>query len=63
MDLVVTHKDQAMAWLFTGAIFFAMRSCEYLQTGKEEQSKRTKIIRIKNIIFKRGRSDNDPRPG
>ena len=42
-----------MAWLFIGVIFFAMRSCEYLQTGKEETSKKTKIVRIKNIQFKK----------
>ena len=30
-----------------------MRSCEYLQTNKEEQSKRTKIVRLRNIVFKR----------
>ena len=53
MELVSTHKDYAMAWLLVGAIFFAMRSCEYLQTSKEEQNKRTKIIRIKNFIFKK----------
>ena len=53
MEMAVTHKDHAMAWLFVGAIFFAMRSCEYLQTGKDELSKRTKIIRIKNITFKK----------
>ena len=53
MEVVITDKDLAIAWLLTGAIFFAMRSCEYLRTGREEVSKRTKIIRLKNIIFKK----------
>ena len=35
-----------------GTTFFAMRSCEYLQTDKEGQNKRTKIVRVKNIKFK-----------
>ena len=52
MELAITHKDYVMAWLFVGAIFFAMRSCEYMQTG-DELSTRTKIIRIKNVIFKK----------
>ena len=49
----VTLRDKAVSWLLLGAIFFAMRSCEYLKTGPEE-SKRTKIIRLRNIVFKKG---------
>ena len=30
-----------------------MRSCEYLKTAPEE-SKRTKILRVGNIVFKKG---------
>ena len=26
MDVAITHKDKAVAWLLIGAIFFAMRS-------------------------------------
>jgi hypothetical protein len=53
--LSITKRDEAVAWLLIGAIFFAMRSCEYLHTSGEE-SKRTKIIRLKNITFKKGSS-------
>ena len=31
-----------------------MRSCEYLKTSHQEDSKRTKILRLKNIRFKKG---------
>ena len=31
--------------------FFAMRSCEYLKTSSKEESKRTRILRIKNFTF------------
>ena len=53
MDMSQTHKDLALAWLFIGAVFFAMRSCEYLKTNHQDDSKRTKIIRLRNIIFKK----------
>ena len=52
MDLSLSDKDNAIVWLLIGAIFFAMRSCEYLKTGAEE-SKRTKIIRAGGIKFKK----------
>ena len=35
------------------ALFFAMRSCEYLVSKYPEESKRTKIIRLKNVVFKK----------
>ncbi len=35
------------------ALFFTMRSCEYLQTKYLEESERTKILRVKNIVFKK----------
>ena len=53
MELSVTAKDKAIAWLLIGAIFFAMRSCEYLKTCKHEDSKRTKILRTRNLKFKK----------
>ena len=53
MDLATTKKETALAWLLIGATFFAMRSCEYLKTNRDELSKRTRIVRLKNIIFKR----------
>ena len=59
MDMANSHKDIALAWLFIGAVFFAMRSCEYLRTRHQEDSKRTRIIRLANIKFtKRGRMLN-----
>jgi hypothetical protein len=53
MDLANSPRDEAITWLLIGAIFFAMRSCEYLKTGEGEK-KRTKIITIGNITFKKG---------
>ena len=53
MDLSITENQKIQTWLLIGAIFFAMRSCEYLKTTYKEESKRTKIIRLRNIIFKK----------
>ena len=52
LNLASTERDIALAWLQIGAIFFAMRSCEYLKTAKED-SKRTKIIQLGNLCFKK----------
>ena len=52
-EIANSKKDIALVQLMIGAIFFAMRSCEYLKTGKEE-GKRTKIIRKGKILFKKG---------
>ena len=52
-DLSSSDLEKAMCWLLIGALFFAMRSCEYLKTSASESSKRTKIIRLKNIVFKK----------
>ena len=46
-----SDMEIAISWLLIGAIFFAMRSCEYLKTCSQEESKRTKILRIKNFTF------------
>ena len=48
METAVTHKDLALAWLFIGATIFVIRSCEYLKTKHNEDSRRTKIIRLRN---------------
>ena len=40
----------AIAELIALAFFFAMRSCEYFKTSSEE-SKRTRIIRLRKIRF------------
>ena len=41
----------AIAQQIIGAYLFAMRSCEYSKTYFHEESKRTKILRVKNIRF------------
>ena len=51
-DLSSSKLEIATSWLLIGAIFFAMQSCEYLRTALEE-TKRTKIVRLKNITFKK----------
>ena len=42
--------NTAMSQLLSGALFFAMRSCEYSTTNKQEE-KKTKLLRLKNIRF------------
>ena len=53
LSVAITERDQAITWLLIGAIFFAMRSCKYLRTSAEE-TKRTKIVRVGKIMFKKG---------
>ena len=53
MKLSTSEWEVATSWLLIGAIFFAMRSCEYLETNSKEESRRTKILRVKNIRFVR----------
>jgi hypothetical protein len=43
-----TPVQQATSELFCGAIFFAMRSCEYLDV---KGPRRTKLLRLRNIRF------------
>ena len=52
-ELAETEWDKAVTHLLIGAIFFAMRSCEYLRTSSRDGEKRTKIIRLGNIMFKK----------
>ena len=52
LELANSPWETAVAWLLIGAIFFAMRSCEYLDTKIPESDRRTKILRLRNIIFK-----------
>ena len=47
----ISAKGQAMTDLCIGAFFFAMRSCEYSKTTTLEESKRTKILRLRNLRF------------
>ena len=46
-----TIENIAIAQLCIGAIFFAMRSCEYLRTTADEEKRRTNILKLKNIRF------------
>ena len=52
-QLSQTHKELALSHICIGAFFFAMRSCEYLTCTHNEDSKRTKILRLRNIQFKK----------
>ena len=53
LSLAISDRDKAVSWLLIGAIFFAMRLCEYLKTTAKGK-KRTRIERIGNITFKKG---------
>jgi hypothetical protein len=52
--MAFTPLDITMCQLFTGAFFFAMRSCEYL---KVSGTRCTKLLTLKNIIFFKGRRE------
>ena len=60
MSLANSKMDLAISWLLIGAIFFAMRSCEYLTTSSREESKRMKILRIKIFRFKTKQGNTIP---
>ena len=51
--LATSDWDVALSYLFIMALFFAMRSCEYLETRYPEESRRTKVLRCKNFKFKK----------
>jgi hypothetical protein len=53
LEVSETPWQQATSWLLIGAIFFAMRSCKYLNTNTPKADRRTKILRLRNIIFKK----------
>ena len=48
-ELSTTPWEVAVTHLLILGLFFAMRSCEYLETRYPEESRRTRILRIKNI--------------
>ena len=48
--------DTATVHLLILDFFFCMRSCEFLSTRYAEESKRTKILHLKNFQFKKGRT-------
>ncbi len=52
-EMSSTEWEIALTYLLILALFFAMRSCEYLETRYAEESKRTKILRCRNITFKK----------
>ena len=51
--LATTSWKISESRLLIGTIFFAMRSCEYLETSSSEVKKRTRILRMRNIVFKK----------
>ena len=53
IELSITHGVIALGQLCIGAIFFAMRSCEYIRRFHQEDSKRTKVVSLKNIRLKK----------
>ena len=52
-ELSTTPWEIAVTHLLILALFFAMRSCEYLETRYPEESRRTHILRCKNFKFKK----------
>lgn len=50
----LSNWDIAIVQLLILAFFFCMRSCEFLSTTYKEESKRTKILRLRNLKFKKG---------
>ena len=62
LELTVSEREKAIAWLLIGALFFSMISFEYLRVAPEE-TKTTKRIRVGNVVFKKGNRvihHNDP---
>ena len=62
LELAVSQREKAIAWLLIGALFFAMISCEYLKVAPEE-TKWTKIIWVENVVLKKRNrviQHNDP---
>ena len=55
MELYSSERDIAVTWILIGAIFFAMRSYEYLKTA-DISKKRTRIVTVRNIVFKKKNS-------
>lgn len=53
MEVALTPHDIAITWLLIGAIFFAMRSCEYIYTSTPEKDRKTKTVRVGDITFKK----------
>ena len=52
-ELSTTPWEIAVTHLLILALFFAMCSCEYLETRYPEESRRTQILRWKSFKFKK----------
>jgi len=52
LNMASLPREQARAWLVCGALFFAMRSCEYTFTGNGER--KTRPVRPCDIVFWKG---------
>ena len=50
-----SELDKAVSTLVCGALFFGMRSCEYLKVPGGAETRQTKKIKIGNIVFRSGR--------
>ena len=50
-----TDLDKAVSTLVCGALFFGMRSCEYLKVPGGAETRQTKKIKLGNIVFRLGR--------
>ena len=53
LDLAVTRKESTPLQLYIGVLLFTIKSCEYLKCTHSEGYKRTNILRLRNINFKK----------
>ena len=51
-----TTRNKVIGQLTTGALFFGMRSCEYLKVDGE---RKTKLLRVRNLRFYNNRKEID----
>ena len=54
-----TIENIDISQLATGAFFFAMRSCEYLQTNIPEEKRRSRILHLQDLQKGRHRKHSD----
>ena len=48
--IALTQTEKALAYLDTGAVYFAMRSCEYSKVQDQDQ-RRTRLLCVRNFRF------------
>ena len=53
MEVSITQEELALIHICIGAISFTMSSFEYLRYTHREDSNRTKVLRLRNIRFKK----------